>query len=172
MIGIEPDAAYRSSSTALHRGCWVVAFTDGLTDCVDGGRERLGEAGLLDLVRTCLPASSADELAERILGGVRRFGMLDDDATVAVAGYRRRSGRRLATPWGWREGAGEPGGADQELPAGMSAVGPSPPRCSPPALRSPGSLEERSSFNSVGVPAPFRAKAPGSHESVETDRCS
>jgi serine phosphatase RsbU (regulator of sigma subunit) len=49
-VGILADSPYQVGTTRLERGDWLVIFTDGVVEAVDGKDEEYGEAALLRLV--------------------------------------------------------------------------------------------------------------------------
>jgi serine phosphatase RsbU (regulator of sigma subunit) len=72
-------------------GPWrILLYTDGVLEATVGrGPERVGKAGLLEVVDTAL-AVGADDLVERTLRAVRTLhgGDLVDDAALVVVGWR------------------------------------------------------------------------------------
>jgi serine phosphatase RsbU (regulator of sigma subunit) len=92
-IGVVPDGGYEQGEARLEPGDVLLVFTDGLTETVapaDGaeyGIERLADA-LREAARNAGEAGCADEIADRMLEDVARYGggapAADDRSLVIV----------------------------------------------------------------------------------------
>jgi sigma-B regulation protein RsbU (phosphoserine phosphatase) len=50
MVGVFGDATFVASSTTLHPGDRVIAFTDGLSEATDAGGDQFGDERIADLI--------------------------------------------------------------------------------------------------------------------------
>jgi serine phosphatase RsbU (regulator of sigma subunit) len=95
-LGIPVHGTWQPQPLALDGSWRVLMYTDGLLEATIGdGRERLGKAGLLEVVDEALAAERRDgdgrsDLLERVIGQVRRIhgGDLVDDAATVLVGWR------------------------------------------------------------------------------------
>ena len=87
-VGMFPDSNYQESVLQLNPGDLVIAYTDGVIEATNPGREEWGVQGLLKataaLERRC--STSAEEVVELIFTSMDDFsrGCQADDATLAV----------------------------------------------------------------------------------------
>ncbi len=93
-LGIPVPGAWAPERVDLAEQWRVVLYTDGLVEAtVDGGRTRLGEAGLLTILAGAVDAAGAtgraDGVVEAVLESVRRRhgGDLVDDAALVAVGW-------------------------------------------------------------------------------------
>lgn len=92
-LGIPLPGGWQPARIELGDRWRVLLFTDGLVEpTVDGGRARLGEAGLREIVTQALaPASdgSSGDIVDRVLEAVaaRHGGHLVDDAALVAIGW-------------------------------------------------------------------------------------
>ncbi len=63
---------YQSAGTSLHAGDWLVVFTDGLVEALNGSGEEYSESRLLDVLHAGA-AATPEELLRRIMGAVDAF---------------------------------------------------------------------------------------------------
>ncbi|RJK95526.1 response regulator [Vallicoccus soli] len=89
-LGVLPGVVWGSRTVQLE-GAWrVMAFSDGLVEGhVDGGPDRLGVDGLLDLVRASDVYDRSGPLADELIQRAQDLhgGELDDDVAVVVVGF-------------------------------------------------------------------------------------
>jgi sigma-B regulation protein RsbU (phosphoserine phosphatase) len=71
-LGIQADAKYEYASVALVPGDWLVIFTDGLVEAVNGNDEEYGEAKLVALLENAGNATP-QELLTRLIAGLDFF---------------------------------------------------------------------------------------------------
>jgi sigma-B regulation protein RsbU (phosphoserine phosphatase) len=86
VLGLFPEALYREAQLELERGDILIAFTDGISEAMNGAEEEFDEARLLETLRTCDQRSAAD-IITYILENVDRFtagAMQHDDMTIVV----------------------------------------------------------------------------------------
>jgi len=87
-VGMFPDSNYRESVLQLNPGDWVIAYTDGVIEATNPGREEWGVQGLLKATDTWEPqcSESAEDLVQFIFNSMDCFsrGCQTDDATLAV----------------------------------------------------------------------------------------
>jgi serine phosphatase RsbU (regulator of sigma subunit) len=90
VVGIDRSQRYQRAVYDMHAGDVLVAYTDGVVDTVNFGREKFGKKRL----RACLleilkqePKASANRIAEHIRWSLRQFAGLaqrPDDETIVV----------------------------------------------------------------------------------------
>lgn len=88
-LGIPVDGVWLPTRLELGDGWRLMMYTDGVLEAtIDGTQERIGKAGLLDLVDQVLAAGPRDPV-EDVLREVRRRhgGELVDDTAVVVLGW-------------------------------------------------------------------------------------
>ena len=91
-LGVVPELEFETEDYALGQDS-LYLFTDGLIEASNGSRDKLGYAGVVDLVRRHEPVAPEERLA-RILGEVSRsHGLARDDVTVLLI-------ERLSSPEG------------------------------------------------------------------------
>jgi serine phosphatase RsbU (regulator of sigma subunit) len=99
VIGLATPGSWAPLRVDLPPGWRMVLYTDGVLEVTLGGsRDRLGMAGLLEVMATVAEsgAASPDELAAGVLQAVRRLhgsDVLDDDAAVVVLAERAGGAR-------------------------------------------------------------------------------
>jgi sigma-B regulation protein RsbU (phosphoserine phosphatase) len=71
-LGIQADAKYEYASVALVPGDWLVIFTDGLVEAVNGNDEEYGEVKLVALLENAGNATP-QELLTRLMAGLDFF---------------------------------------------------------------------------------------------------
>jgi sigma-B regulation protein RsbU (phosphoserine phosphatase) len=71
-LGIQPDAKYQAASVVLSAGDWLVIFTDGLVEALNGQGEEYGEPRMLKVLQEG-SASAPDELLQRMIAEVNSF---------------------------------------------------------------------------------------------------
>jgi sigma-B regulation protein RsbU (phosphoserine phosphatase) len=71
-LGIQLEATHQSASVALAPGDWLVIFTDGVVEAVNGSDEEFGEPRLLNVVQAGAPAEPAD-LLNRLMAELDLF---------------------------------------------------------------------------------------------------
>jgi serine phosphatase RsbU (regulator of sigma subunit) len=71
-LGIMPDAPYESSSATLSAGDWLVVFTDGVIEAVNGTGEEYAEPRLVRLIDNAASATPA-ELLRRLLADLDAY---------------------------------------------------------------------------------------------------
>jgi phosphoserine phosphatase RsbU/P len=87
-VGMFPDSNYRENVLQLNPGDLVIAYTDGVIEATNPGREEWGVQGLLRATATweqqC--SKSAEDLVQFIFNSMDCFsrGCQTDDATLAV----------------------------------------------------------------------------------------
>lgn len=87
-VGMLPDSNYQESVLQLNPGDLVIAYTDGVIEATNPGREEWGVHGLLQATaareRQC--STSAEDVVELIFNSMDDFsrGCQADDATLAV----------------------------------------------------------------------------------------
>ncbi len=90
-LGIPVQGEWRAARVDLAEAWRVVLYTDGLAEAtVDGGRHRLGEDGLREVVEQALARGPADGgVVDRVLETVtrRHGGNLVDDAALVALGW-------------------------------------------------------------------------------------
>jgi serine phosphatase RsbU (regulator of sigma subunit) len=71
-LGIMPDTVYASGSANLGAGDWLVIFTDGVIEAVNGAGEEYGEPRLVRLIDSASNATPA-ELLRRLLADLDAY---------------------------------------------------------------------------------------------------
>ena len=83
-----PDSNYEESVVQLNPGDLVIAYTDGVIEATNPGREEWGVQGLLKATAAWEPQCSkgAEDLVQLIFNSMDDFsrGCQTDDATLAV----------------------------------------------------------------------------------------
>ena len=95
-LGIPVHGTWQPEHLQLDGSWRVLMYTDGLLEATIGdGRERLGKAGLLEVVDEAVASERRDgegrsDVLERVIGQVRRIhgGDLVDDAATVLVGWR------------------------------------------------------------------------------------
>jgi sigma-B regulation protein RsbU (phosphoserine phosphatase) len=84
-VGLFPDSLYEEGSVELGPGDLILAYTDGVTECLNPSHCEWGTEGLR-MAATESNGASAGEMVEAIMQSMDRFshGCQADDATVAV----------------------------------------------------------------------------------------
>lgn len=85
-LGVDEDTAYSQRELSLEKDDLIVFYTDALTEAEDANGRQLGEAGLLEIVRS-LDVSRPDQLGPSLLQRVADFRggqESNDDQTVMV----------------------------------------------------------------------------------------
>lgn len=96
-LGVLPELVFESVAHELGDG-ELYLFTDGLVDASSGNHEKLGYAGVVELVRRYADAPVEERLA-RILGAVSRsHGLSRDDVTMLLVEGKAGPGARAAAP--------------------------------------------------------------------------
>lgn len=87
-VGMFPDSNYQESVVQLNPGDLVIAYTDGVIEATNPGREEWGVQGLLKATsaRERQRSTGAEDLVEMIFNSMDDFsrGCQTDDATLAV----------------------------------------------------------------------------------------
>jgi len=87
-VGMFPDSNYQESVVQLNPGDMVIAYTDGVIEATNPGREEWGVQGLLraTAARERQSSTRAEEIVEQIFNSMDDFsrGCQTDDATLAV----------------------------------------------------------------------------------------
>ena len=87
-VGMFPDSNYQESVVQLNPGDMVIAYTDGVIEATNPGREEWGVQGLLraTAARERQSSTRAEEVVEQIFNSMDEFsrGCQTDDATLAV----------------------------------------------------------------------------------------
>jgi phosphoserine phosphatase RsbU/P len=87
-VGMFPDSTYQESVLQLNPGDLVIAYTDGVIEATNPGREEWGVQGLLEATAAWEPQCSedAEDLVQSIFNSMDDFsrGCQTDDATLAV----------------------------------------------------------------------------------------
>jgi len=86
VVGLLPDAAYRSERVALQPGELLTLYTDGITECADTGEREFGEERLASLVAEH-GGRPLDELSRRLLAALAEFSLgapRQDDTTLIL----------------------------------------------------------------------------------------
>ena len=86
VVGIFPETAYDQESLRLLAGDLIVAYTDGLSECVGIDGEEFGEERLIQLVRENRDMS-AEEMKEKIIGSIMAWKSTEeqaDDITLII----------------------------------------------------------------------------------------
>jgi phosphoserine phosphatase RsbU/P len=87
-VGMLPDSSYQENILQLNPGDLVIAYTDGVVETTNPGREEWGVQGLLKATETWERERSrgAEDLVELIFNSMDDYsrGCQTDDATVAV----------------------------------------------------------------------------------------
>lgn len=86
VVGLLPQVSYSQDSVRLQAGDVLVAFTDGISEAMNGADEEWGEESLLATLKECNGKSAAETVAcimaaaDRFTAGARQY----DDMTVVV----------------------------------------------------------------------------------------
>jgi sigma-B regulation protein RsbU (phosphoserine phosphatase) len=86
LLGMFPNAPYKSENRQLRAGDWVVMYTDGVNEAMNAQEEEFGEKRLEEIVRANLNASAAG-MVEAITAAVKEFTTgvpQSDDITLVV----------------------------------------------------------------------------------------
>ncbi|MGH9512588.1 MAG: PP2C family protein-serine/threonine phosphatase [Terriglobales bacterium] len=71
-LGIKADAPYESGEVVLSPGDWLVIFTDGLVEAMNGPGEEYGQHRVLSVLNAGLPATP-DEMLRRLMSDLDAF---------------------------------------------------------------------------------------------------
>ena len=86
VVGLLPQITYSQDSVALNPGDMVAAFTDGISEAMNGADEEWGEESLLKTLEDCEGKTAAETVAcimaaaDRFTAGAKQY----DDMTVVV----------------------------------------------------------------------------------------
>lgn len=86
VVGMLPQVSYSQDSVQLRAGDVLVAFTDGISEAMNGADEEWGEESLLETLKAC-EGKSAKETVECVMAAADRFtaGTKQyDDMTLVV----------------------------------------------------------------------------------------
>jgi sigma-B regulation protein RsbU (phosphoserine phosphatase) len=86
VVGLLPQFAWEQATVALAPGDLVVAFTDGVSEAMNGSGELWGEERLIEVLGTC-DRAPAQEIVERVLAAADKFAAgarQSDDMTLIV----------------------------------------------------------------------------------------
>jgi sigma-B regulation protein RsbU (phosphoserine phosphatase) len=86
LLGMFPNAPYKSETRQLRNGDWVVMYTDGVSEAMNAQDEEFGEKRIEEIIRANLNGSAAG-MIEAISNAVKDFtaGMpQSDDITLVV----------------------------------------------------------------------------------------
>ena len=89
-VGLFPQAEYRSDSTKLGRGEFLVIYTDGVSEAANAREELFDESRLREIL-VKFEGESVEELTEAIREGVKAFTQgapQSDDVTLLVIQYK------------------------------------------------------------------------------------
>jgi sigma-B regulation protein RsbU (phosphoserine phosphatase) len=87
VVGIFPDAEYEEERLALRAGDLLLAYTDGIVECVNEYGEEFGEERLVELVQRNY-RGTAEDIQKAIVDRVLEWAYeeeRDDDMTILVA---------------------------------------------------------------------------------------
>jgi phosphoserine phosphatase RsbU/P len=86
-LGIMPDYAYESAETTLEAGETVVLYTDGVTDAMNAGGERLGDDALRQVLLRAQPGAAAagEDVVQLIQRHVADRPQFDDITLVCLS---------------------------------------------------------------------------------------
>ena len=94
VLGLFPEIEFQEAEIDLRAGDLLVAFTDGVTDALDGAGEEFGEERLKEVLRAAVGAS-AGEVSERLAGTMRDWignAEQHDDMTFVVVAVKTGQG--------------------------------------------------------------------------------
>jgi sigma-B regulation protein RsbU (phosphoserine phosphatase) len=86
VVGLLPQCSYKQDSLELRTGDVLVAFTDGISEAMNGKDEEWGEEKMLETLKTCDGTSAAETVAcimseaDRFTAGAKQY----DDMTLVV----------------------------------------------------------------------------------------
>lgn len=86
-VGVVDDVrrAVEDQVVPMERGDWMLLYTDGLTEAMDGRGRMFGEAGLKEAFTLVAGRTSLEQAVERILKTVRAYQQRqDDDLTLMI----------------------------------------------------------------------------------------
>lgn len=86
VIGLFPNAGYAQETMSFNDGDLLVAYTDGITECLNASGEEFGEERLIQLIQPNRDMS-AEDLKEYILENVQSWKLdreQDDDMTLII----------------------------------------------------------------------------------------
>jgi sigma-B regulation protein RsbU (phosphoserine phosphatase) len=110
VVGMLPEAAYRSERIDLRPGELLTLYTDGITECADAGEREYGEARLAGFV-AAHGGRPLDELSRRLLADLAEHAVgapRQDDTTLIL--LRREGAAPMPAPGTTSRGAASPGG--------------------------------------------------------------
>jgi sigma-B regulation protein RsbU (phosphoserine phosphatase) len=83
VLGIEREAVYEEASLYMDRGDVLLMYTDGVTDALSPGGERLGEQRLIEIVES-IAEKPASEFVDALVARLRTFsgGEFSDDVAI------------------------------------------------------------------------------------------
>lgn len=90
IVGLFDGVPFEEGSVTLSPGEWVIVFSDGVSEALNGAGEEFGDPRLIDAVQANLGGTPAVML-EQIVSAVRRFtagAPQSDDVTALVVRYR------------------------------------------------------------------------------------
>jgi sigma-B regulation protein RsbU (phosphoserine phosphatase) len=85
-LGMIPEYTYEDESASFEKGCFLVAYSDGVTEAMNAEEEMFGEACIASLIDQYRHAS-ASELIDKIIGAVKQHAggyPQSDDITLLV----------------------------------------------------------------------------------------
>lgn len=92
-VGLLPDMRFEQFETQLHHGDRLLLYSDGFTECRLKNGEMLEDAGLVDLIASCVPGQDGpeflDDLFWKLTGMMDADRGLEDDVSAALLEYRR-----------------------------------------------------------------------------------
>jgi sigma-B regulation protein RsbU (phosphoserine phosphatase) len=71
-LGIQDDAVYRGAQVTLQRGDWLIIFTDGVVEAVDGREIEFGEERMIAVVEAD-PGATPDDALRRMIEAIDTF---------------------------------------------------------------------------------------------------
>jgi sigma-B regulation protein RsbU (phosphoserine phosphatase) len=86
LMGMFPNAPYKSESRQLHEGDWVVMYTDGVSEAMSANSEEFGEKRLEEIIRAGRDTSAAG-MIEAISNAVKKHtegAPQSDDITLVI----------------------------------------------------------------------------------------
>lgn len=90
VLGVVPNAVYRTEKVTLAKGAELVLYSDGVTEHENGAGEQFGEQRLREAIGSA-PSHDAEALCDRVLSTLQKFGNgrpYGDDVTLVVVTRR------------------------------------------------------------------------------------